>query len=81
MPGTPQMVAQRADVDAHERYAEQEKDRFGDKRPEQLSGRRHGDADEHQGCDGARALAAEPRQRPYRDEEDALEGAGHSVPL
>ena len=51
------MIAQRPDIHAQEGYAEQQKDRFGDERLEPLADRRHRDADKHQCCDRAGALA------------------------
>ena len=66
------MTAQRAEVDAQKRNAEQKKDRFSDMGLEPLAKRRHCDADEHQRGNRARALAAEPRQRVHRKGDDPL---------
>jgi hypothetical protein len=66
------MIAQRAEIDAQKRNAEQKKDRFSDMGLEPLAERRHGDADEHQRGNRARSLAAEPRQRTHWKGDDPL---------
>jgi hypothetical protein len=52
------MLAQRTDIDAHERDAQQCKDRLGDERLEQLAKRRHANSNEDQRGKRAGALAA-----------------------
>ena len=66
------MTAQRAEIDAQERNAEQKKDRFSDMGLEPFAKRRHGDADEHQRGNRARSLSVEPRQRAHRKGDDIL---------
>jgi hypothetical protein len=56
----------RREQDPEERQAEQSENRLRDVWLEQFARRRHGDADEHQCRNRARALAAEPRQRLRR---------------
>jgi len=66
------MIAQRAEIDAHERDAEQKKNRLSDIGLEQFAKRRQRDADEHQRGNRAGALATEPCQRLHRKGDNPL---------
>ena len=75
--GPPQMIAQCGEVDAHERNAQQQKNRLGDVWFQHLAERRQRDADQHQRGDGAGALTAKPRQGLHRNGGDPLQADGH----